>query len=438
MRFSNLFSVTLLAACATAVLPGCPKDNPPAPGGKPSTSPSGSTSAPVASVKPSGSGSGPVAKPQPKKVSAEDQKKFAAVLEKGRQLSKKSDWKGAITAFQDALKIFPNDARALDELGWAAFNDKNLDLAEKSLHKALRYTADSKIEATILYNLGRVDEERGKKDDAIADYKASLKLRPNKTVEGRLAALQPESKDRSAFTPSAMHGSFPLLEKMCDAIKDDVAEEDKPTFACKVGSNLDEFEGPQMASPVESPYLAAKIIESCAGAMVMAGDCSSGQADFHLAVQTKGGWFLADGIASVWNPGAFGVSGQIHIDELTTKDLFADGTNEVLLRFTVFHVDSDMGYNEIANTDEHYAIVCGVGTSGSPSCTLPVLLGVHDKRELLQPDADEPGMKHDLFDREWAFSSAFDKAGWTIAKSGDGKVPEEHASSVGVHVLKFP
>src|ERR1700689_4365607 len=64
------------------------------------------------------------------KLPAADQKTYAAALQKGRDFQAKKKWADAEAAFGDCLKIAPDDATALGELGWTAYLAKDLATAE--------------------------------------------------------------------------------------------------------------------------------------------------------------------------------------------------------------------------------------------------------------------------------------------------------------------
>ena len=109
-------------------------------------------------------------------------------------------------AFEEAVAIAPDDARAESELGWAALNAGDLAKARRATDAALAAvdaerpdgrgckrppcaTSDPTLKAQSLYNSGRIAEASGDLRAAERAYRASLALRPNDVVERRLAEL---------------------------------------------------------------------------------------------------------------------------------------------------------------------------------------------------------------------------------------------------------
>ena len=162
------------------VLVSCKSKEPPASGGSAaagsgSAVATGSGSAGSAATG-SGAGSGSAA--------------VVAHIAAANKAEKAKDWKTATTELDAAVALAPDDARTLAELTWAAYFAKQLDHARDVGVRAVlaaRAAKLPKVEAMALFNLGL----------AVADidvhaarslYKASLDLRPNKTVTKKLAA----------------------------------------------------------------------------------------------------------------------------------------------------------------------------------------------------------------------------------------------------------
>ncbi len=107
----------------------------------------------------------------------------------GRSAMKRKEYAAAAEAFRVATTFAPGDGGLHGELGWALFLAGRLDAAEMATRKALTLRRGKKRGA-VLYNLGRILEARGKPKAAIEQYRASLKVRPNKTVRARLRRLE--------------------------------------------------------------------------------------------------------------------------------------------------------------------------------------------------------------------------------------------------------
>lgn len=118
-----------------------------------------------------------------------DTKSVAAALTEGRKLAKDGKWAEAVVAFKKAAEVDPPSPLLLSELGWAAFNAQDLELAASATQRGLDAVTDPKVKASILYNKGRIAEAKGDKDAAKAAYEASIALRPSDVVKKRLEGL---------------------------------------------------------------------------------------------------------------------------------------------------------------------------------------------------------------------------------------------------------
>lgn len=118
---------------------------------------------------------------------------YRAAIAEGRKLEKQGDHAGAVGAFQAAVAAHPDDPVALSELGWAAFLTKDLTRAAESTERAIAVAKDPRLKAASLYNLGRIEEERGAPARALELYQQSLALRPNAAVQKRLSGLKPDA-----------------------------------------------------------------------------------------------------------------------------------------------------------------------------------------------------------------------------------------------------
>ena len=104
------------------------------------------------------------------------------------QLGKKR-YAQAIAALGRVLELDPDYPRARGELGWAHFLAGELEPARRFTETALAAATKPGSKAALQYNLGRIAEAEGKRDEALEHYRASLALRPNKSVQARLDGL---------------------------------------------------------------------------------------------------------------------------------------------------------------------------------------------------------------------------------------------------------
>jgi len=137
--------------------------------------------------------------PKPPQPTKEQLAEFKKRMKAGWALQKAKKWAEAVPEFEGALKALVADQRALTELGWSAMNAGDFTKARKADEDAIRVAVDRKVKAAGLYNLGQVQEKTGDKQGALKSYAASLKLRPNKTVEQAVSRLGAKPTVEPAF-----------------------------------------------------------------------------------------------------------------------------------------------------------------------------------------------------------------------------------------------
>lgn len=96
----------------------------------------------------------------------------------------------AVETLRALIRDTGPEASSLAELGWALFHLRQLDEAEKVTREALDLTRSDRTRGALLYNLGRIAEERGDAAAATEHYTRSLAARDNRTVKRRLEKLQ--------------------------------------------------------------------------------------------------------------------------------------------------------------------------------------------------------------------------------------------------------
>ena len=379
------------------------------------------TAAPTSAKKPAGAD----------KLSKEDRARFRAAMNEGRTLHRKSDYKGAMAAFEKALALDPDDPRALSELGWAAFFAKDLTLAEAKTKEALKRTRDADLRGSVLYNLGRIAEEQGKKPDASAFYQRSLRERSNATVRERLAKLDPAAAHVfEMLNPRPLAGPYKTLDAFCAAntTRDGVAVKCAPLAPIP-----ETYEGPK-GTPGKGPILETRVLWTSE----QDGPVPEANVSIHLAIQTKEGWFVSSPVGGTYNPGAFGIFESIQATTLELGDVIPGGAPELTYRFTHDRHDSDMGLNEVESSKTKHLVICGIGASGKPSCTGAIPTEMEASREIMLPDEDEPGAQHEgLYKTRWSLAAAVLPDGQLEIKAS-GQVPEQHKGLAGKHELRFP
>lgn len=259
-------------------------------------------------------------------------------LTEGRRLASKSSFPEAMKEFEKALEVVPGDAPALLDLGWSAFKAGNLDIAKKKTEEALGRTTNPQLKGMAHYNLGRVAEEKKEYKEAVDHYQTSIALRPNETVEKRLAevakkgnitiAAKPEAEPLPCATPVAsiadvctcMTKAQPddTAPRTCEHLKDLKVGRDDLAFV-DVG-----------VSPFEIYTYA--VARDDKGFMPVA----------------KVGW--------EYNPGAFGIFEEFELAPV--KEKMAGKTKVLWIEGVRNRHDSDMGIDEYEEETSRIVTVC--------------------------------------------------------------------------------
>lgn len=140
-----------------------------------------------------------------------------ASLVRGRTLASEGKWKEAVAAFREAAEAQTPSPIAFSELGWAAFQAGDLELAARATAQGLELSSEPKPRAQMLYNRGRIEEARGDREAAARSYAESLALRPNRTVEQRLAGLG-KAAPPTPLAARVCDRSFATLREACDCL----------------------------------------------------------------------------------------------------------------------------------------------------------------------------------------------------------------------------
>ncbi|GEM_PF-3129413 len=371
---------------------------------------------------------------EPKKA-RELRRKLKTLLNEGRALTKKGEYDKGITKYREALTIDASDISVLGELGWAAYKAGDLKLAHQTTFGALKFAREDRQRGMLLYNLGRVEEDRGDKAAAIESYTASLAARPNKTVQARLAKLS------SSATPA------PAASDSCGPLA--VLARDLPDLAaaCKQLSTLCEDFQMEEGEPCscEPTLVAAPTDDPTWGLLAFNNEGFPEQRAWFPVVKTDKGWNLFAEVVSEYNPGMFGIFEEAQFGESSVEPLLTEGS-QLLMHFTKTRVDRDMGLNEI-EIEEFASLVVCTRDGGSASCTRALLesSGYTREIEFEGEDVDDIDEEHteglpisEGFDASFEFSGgvltvhrtetrggydrvgAVEEGGWVLA---DGTYP---------------
>lgn len=349
-----------LVFLAPLVLVACGKSSSPPPsagtasGAPPATITADAAAAAPAAAKPTD----PAAKPaEPAKLTKTTRAEYKAKLQAGRAAAKATKWPEAIAALEAALALIPGDDRVLSELSYVYMASGDLERARKAGRAAVAATTDPKLKAAALYNLGRA-EETAAPDRAVALYRESLALRPNATVDKRLATLA----GKVAAGPAPLPCAMPQPEAaVCPCLIATVASEELSDFgrtpACKVSPTA--VDGFQLAEYDTSPMESAVV----------------------LITRGPAGWVVAAHLADLYNPGMFGIAEEFTLESIRAEDL--GGRGVVRVATLKSRRDTDPGVDEVEFEETERLLVCLRDPAAAPTCPLAVPTGYTYRRDRL-------------------------------------------------------
>lgn len=297
----------------------------------------------------------PVKKAEPKKMLSKSQldakkaKSITTIYRKhirdGRKSVHDKRYVDAMDHFKAAIKLDPNNPRALSELGWAAFLGDKLAEARDANTKAIRFTDNIRIKGASYYNLGRVAEKEKDQYNAAVFYQKSLNVRPgNAQVQKRLNALiaagvkLPKNVNSCAFQQLTAKQTI-TPKNICS------------TYA---KGKVDKKSPHRCDDPSSYPSLK---IDKTTNALIFAYDEEDEfTKTYVLAIQRGTNWYVHP-LDSEYNPGAFGISESYKIVTFEAKQLIPGGPPELLLRVHHERFDTDMGINEYETSEYRFTSV---------------------------------------------------------------------------------
>lgn len=310
---------------------------------------------------------------------------YRKLLQQGRTQVQRKDYKAGIATFEEALKLDPNDARVLGELGFAALLDGQLDLAERANLASVRFAReDHKLKGASLYNLGRVAAERQDKERAAKYYRESLQVRPdNATVLAKLKALEVAAPDNAQPTLACelaeITSSADDLGALCKAYTkhtqsdpDGVLECDDPSDYQVVALGAD---GKAVVFSYEERDIFTRF--------------------YVLAVWHKQRWYARQ-LDMEYNPGAFGIGEELNIGQLELKQLVPGGKAELIFERTHARHDTDLGINEYEESETQHTMIVGFDGPG-PLWLLDITTLNTYQRDFISPrEEEEDGIEHTI------------------------------------------
>ena len=114
---------------------------------------------------------------------------FRKAIARGRELTHKKDYAGAIKSYDAALVAMPNDPRALGERGFARLEAKDYAGALRDCDAARMRAPTPELEAQIWFNIGQAEEGLGHAEAARAAYVQVQNRRPSAAAAKHLIGL---------------------------------------------------------------------------------------------------------------------------------------------------------------------------------------------------------------------------------------------------------
>ncbi len=371
----------------------------------------------------------------PPAITPQARKAYAAHLQTGRALAAEKRWGEATAELEKALANVPHDPRALLDLGWSAHQAGDARKARRASHEAWRRAPDADTKAKALYNLGRIDEADGKRDDAIKAYGDSLRLRPSSVVQRRLDELKKPPPAPSA-RPSASAVTPAATPLPCAAA---TPLDELTTCLGKAARLLDEDDGGDVGPAAIVPLDGAPEDLMKRVAIVRA-PATRLEERFLLAASSLRGWTTVAELVQTYNPGAFGVTEDASFPRIEVRELKARKVLwlEVLRR----RHDSDLGVDEEETEEARDVVLCLLADERRREtvCPLKLPLSISYKRARMgdaELDDDTkrlstPGLP---ISREATFAVAIADDGLVTVKLARGAADDRTRALLGPHRL---
>lgn len=355
---------------------------------------------------------------------------FLSHLKKGRKLVQSKNYKAGIEELDKARALDPNNAVILSEIGFAAMLSDDLALAKEANEASVRFARQDKLKAASLYNLGRVAEKQSDNQAAIDYYRRSLALRPNDTVQKRLAALTddttPAAPQRTTCALTK-HDAYDL-KSLCLEIIPDGAVVD--TMCMNPDSNY--FVDKKDQLTFKTPNTGFDRVEL----MWYHTEEDAWTEYFNLVIfDSDGKTTYSTPIAMVYNPGAFGIHEDLDRVTYELEDLTGDGKAELIVRVGHGRYDSDMGIAEFETESTTNILIIGE-VDGTPTLLTNIVEKYHYERDNLEFEGEEldPSLKSkDLpITSKFDVNLSFDKKGNLITKASQ---PGKNGLAAGSYAL---
>ena len=346
-----------------------------------------------------------------------DQTKCKNLIDDGRTLATAGKLAQAIAKLEACVAIIPDQATALGELGFTAYRAKDYVKAEAATRKAIASQGSPNVRGASLYNLGLILEDKKDTAGAIAAYTESLRARPHGVVRARLRKLDAKAADAfDPYKPAAMVGPFPTIDAFCKTLPAKIAMgvDNTIELPCTCGHAV-------KSATASGPFKQLEVFKRSCGTNELGSD------EYRVAVQRDAGWFVAP---------------------LSTLSFIRKCSNDP--KVAVLGVKSlggtQVGQIEFTNPGEctkddfwvdRTLVVVGVGASGAPSATPPMIIKRHDEAFTQDKDGiingDTETVMDVVLDVTW-------NADGTLEVKGKTKGLDAAAAGdvIGKHALPFP
>lgn len=316
---------------------------------------------------------------------------FRKALFEGRRLSHQKQYPQAIEAFERAVAANGQDPRARCELGWAAFQANDLDVATASLDQALSILErlagrgledrERNVYAGCLYNRGRVAEARGDAALAATLYRGSLALRPNDTVQARLDGLGAAAAAASSPPAEPPRNCWvgdcePVTAATLEELERELARRHcgfTGAARCSAGGQSVTIDGG--AGGVSG------------AALVTTNSFTPEWGDEHrgwVAIRTASGWHGLGELAYTLASGVGGTSCDLRPEALRFVQAIEGGPPELWVEVTDSMSDADMGVNELWRRDHRWMTICGLDGE-RPACFGRIPVASEEVTEAMTP-----------------------------------------------------
>ena len=359
-----------------------------------------------------------IARAEPSKA---DQTKCKNLIDDGRNLASDGKLAQAIAKLEACIAIIPDDATALGELGFTAYRAKDYVKAESATRKAIASQGSPNVRGAALYNLGLILEDNKDPAGAIAAYSESLRARPNVAVRAKLRKLDAKAAEAfDPYKPAAMAGPFPTLDAFCKTMPSKVVEKmDNLEMPCTCGHAV-------KSATAIGPFKQLEVFTRTCALDGHAMD-SMGSDEYRIAAQLDAGWFVTP-LSTVWFSRKCS-----NTPKVAVLDVNSLGGKQVgRIEFT--------NVGECMKSDDwsdRTLVVIGIGPSGKPSATPPIITKRRDDVFTRDRDGimtgDMTTVMDVVLDVKW-------NADGTVEVKGKTKGLDSAAAGdvIGKHALPFP